>query len=256
MNIVVCVKQVANPELQYRIRDDALDIVRDSLTFQVNAPDEYALEEAVRLKEAHGGKVTALAAGPERANEVLRQAMAKGADEAVRLDMQDGREFDPAYTGRGLAHAIRGLEYDLVLCGVQSDDYAHGATGPILASLLGIPHASVVSKVDVDNDQVRVNRELEGGVEELVSLPLPALLTIQFGINEPRFASVAAILKATRQPIQEAEAPPLEGGFNLRIRRMYIPEVTHQAEMLQGSANEMAQKLATLLREKGFVQEG
>ncbi|MEE9267976.1 MAG: electron transfer flavoprotein subunit beta/FixA family protein [Thermoplasmata archaeon] len=254
MHLVVCVKQVANPELQYRIRDDALDIVRDNLTFQVNGPDEYALEEAVRLKEAHGGTVTALAGGPERVTEVLRQAMAKGADEAIRLDLPEGREFDPAFTGRALAQAIQGLEYDLVLCGVQSDDYAHAATGPILASHLGIPHASVVTKVEVEGAHVRVNRELEGGIEEQVTLPLPALLTIQFGINEPRFASVAAILRATRQTIREMAASTEEGP-GLTVRRMYIPEVAHQAEMLEGSGDEVAQKLAALLREKGFVPE-
>ncbi|MFQ5919285.1 MAG: electron transfer flavoprotein subunit beta/FixA family protein [Thermoplasmata archaeon] len=256
MQILVCVKQIANPELQYRIRDDALDIVRDNLTFQVNGPDEYALEEAVRLKEAHGGNVTAIAAGPERVTEVLRQAMAKGADEAVRIGLPDGREFDPAYTGRALAQAAQDMEFDLVLCGVQSDDYAHGATGPILAAHLGIPHASVVTKVEVEGERVRVNRELEGGLEEQVTLPLPALLTIQFGINEPRFASVAAILKATRQAIQEVTGTPPGEAPGLTVRRMYVPEVTHQAEMLQGSGSEMAQKLAAVLRERGLVPEG
>jgi electron transfer flavoprotein beta subunit len=256
MHILVCVKQIANPELQYRIRDDALDIIRDNLTFQVNGPDEYALEEAVRLKEAHGGKVTAIAAGPERVTEVLRQAMAKGADEAIRVDLPDGREYDPGYTGRALAEAVHEMEFDLVLCGVQSDDYAHGATGPILASGLGLPHASVVTKVEVEGERVRVNRELEGGLEEQVTLPLPALLTIQFGINEPRFASVAAILKATRQTIQEKTGTPPEAAPSLTVRRMYVPEVTHQAEMLEGSGTEVAQKLAALLREKGFVSEG
>lgn len=253
MNIVVCVKQVANPELQYRVREDGLDIVRDHLTYQVNGPDEYALEEGVRLKEAHGGRVTALAAGPERVTEVLRQAMAKGADEAVRLDLPEGREFDPAFTGRALARAIQDMEYDLVLCGVQSDDYAHGATGPIVASHLGIPHASVITKVAVEGDRVQVNRELEGGLEERVSLPLPALLTIQFGINEPRYASVAAILKATRQSIKEVSGAPPEGAEGLTVRRMYVPEVTHQAEMLEGPPGEVARRLASILREKGFL---
>ena len=239
MNVLVCVKQIANPELQYRIREDAKDIVRDRLTFQVNGPDEYALEEAVRLKEAHGGKVTAVAGAPERVTEVLRQAMAKGADEAVRVALPEGREFDPAYTAGALAQALQGMEFDLVLCGVQSDDYAHGATGPILAAHLGIPHASVVTNVEVEGEQIRVNRELEGGLEERVTLPLPALLTIQFGINEPRFASVAAILKATRQPIQEVtvQGPDSPG---LSVRRMYVPEVTHQAEMIEGSGDEVA----------------
>ncbi|MFQ6013010.1 MAG: electron transfer flavoprotein subunit beta/FixA family protein [Thermoplasmata archaeon] len=255
MNIVVCIKQVANPELQYRIREDALDVVRDNLTFQVNGPDEHALEEAVRLKEAHGGRVTALAAGPERVTEVLRQAMAKGADEAVRLDLPEGREFDPAFAGRALARAIRDLEYDLVLCGVQSDDYAHGATGPIVASHLGIPHASVVTKVEIEGERAKVRRELEGGLEEVLTLPLPALLTIQFGINEPRYASVAAILRATRQPIREASSAPVEVDPGLAVRRMYVPEVTHRAEMLEGPPGEVAQKLAAILREKGFLPE-
>lgn len=254
MHVVVCVKQIPNPDLQYRIRPDGRDVVRDNLSYQVNGPDEYALEEAVRIKEAHGGQVTAVAVGPERVKEVLRQAMAKGADGAVRVDFPEGREYDPRTVAHALATAIRDLKYDLVLCGVQSDDFAHGATGPILGALLGVPHASVVTRVKLEDGRVRVHRELEGGLEEKVELPLPALLTIQFGINEPRYASVAAILKATRQSIQEVKgAAPEDGG--LSVRRMYVPEETKRAEMLEGPPEEVARKLAGILREKGFVPE-
>lgn len=254
MNIVVCVKQIPNPDLQYRIREDGKDVVRGNLSYQVNGPDEYALEEAVRIREAHGGNVTAVAVGPERVKEALRQAMAKGADEALRVDFPEGREYDPRAVAQALATAIRELEYDLVLCGVQSDDFAHAATGPILGALLGIPHASVVTKVELEDGRVRVHRELEGGLEEVVRLPLPSLLTIQFGINEPRYASVAAILKATRKPIQEAKSgAPEDGG--LSVRRMHVPEETKGAEMLKGPPEEVARKLVGILRERGFVPE-
>lgn len=255
MDIVVCVRQVPNPDLQYRIQGDGQDVVRDHLTYQANGPDEYALEEAVRIKEEHGGTVTAVAAGPERVQEVLRQAMAKGADEAVWVQLPEGREYDPGYVAHALASALEGRAYDLVLCGVQSDDYAHGATGPMLAAHLGVPHASVVTKVAVGDGRVEVRRELEGGVEERVALPLPALLTIQFGINEPRYAAVAAILRATRQPIEEVEGAT-DAATSLRIQRLFIPEDTEGAEMLEGSAEEMAQRLAAILRERGLAPEG
>lgn len=260
MNLIVCVKQVPNPELQFRVREDGRDVVREGLTYQMNEPDEYALEEAVRIKEAAGGTVTAVAAGPERVQEVLRQAMAKGADAALRIDLPDGWEFDPAVVARVLAEAIRGREHDLVLTGVQSEDFAHASTGALLASHLGVPHASVAAKVVLEDGKAKVYRELEGGIQEVLALPLPALLTVQFGINEPRYASVAAILKATRQPIEEATLEELgladDLGGRLSVRRMYVPEVTHRAEMLEGEPPEVAKRLAAVLREKGFGRGG
>lgn len=259
MNIIVCVKQIPNPELQFRVREDGRDIVREGLTYQVNGPDEYALEEAVRMKERYGGKVTALSAGPERVKEVLRQSMAKGADEAVRIDLREGWEFDPSVVATVLAKAIEGMEYDLILTGVQSEDYAHASSGPLIASLLGIPHASVAAKVELKEGRVKVHRELEGGLQEVLSLPLPALLTVQFGINEPRYASVATILKATRQPIREVNLENLgiaEAGLSMGIsvKRMYVPEETHKAEMIDGTPEEVAKRLMTILREKGLVR--
>ncbi|MFQ5838509.1 MAG: electron transfer flavoprotein subunit beta/FixA family protein [Thermoplasmata archaeon] len=260
MNIVVCVKQIPNPELQFRVREDEKDIQREALTYQVNGPDEYALEEAVRIRERHGGKVTAVSAGPERVNEVLRQAMAKGADEAYRVDLPDGLEVDPSVVSRVLAKAIEGLGCDLILTGVQSEDFAHASTGPLLASFLDIAHASVVAKVELEDGRAKVYRELEGGLQQVLSLDLPALLTIQFGINEPRYASVAAILKATRQPIHELRLEdlglsPEDLGSGISVRRMYIPEETHKAEMIEGSPEDVARRLITVLREKGFARE-
>lgn len=261
MNVIVCVKQVPNPELQFRVREDGRDIDRSGLTYQMNVPDEYALEAGVRLVETHGGQVTAICAGPERATEVLRQAMAKGADAAVRVEMPEGWEHDPAAVAAVLAKTIEGREYDLILTGVQSDDFAHASTGPLLAARLGVPHASVAAQVSLENGQVKVSRELEGGLQEVLSIPLPLLLTIQFGINEPRYAAVAAILKATRQPIEAVSLQDLgldtdHVGGGVRVRRLYVPEETRQGEMIEGTPQEVAQRLAAVLREKGLRKEG
>ncbi len=261
MNIVVCVKQVPNPELQFRVQEDGRDIARGALTYQFNGPDEYALEEAVQIKEEVGGKVTAISAGPERVTEVLRQSMAKGADEAVRVDMPEGWEFNPTAIGKALAKAIADMEYDLILTGVQSEDFAHASTGPLLASLLKIPHASVVARVELEEGKVKAYRELEGGLQEVLSLPLPVLLTVQFGINEPRYASVSQILKATRQPIKEVTLADLdlteeELGAGIRVRRMYVPEVTQRAEMIEGEPDAVAGRLLDILKEKGFGRRG
>lgn len=261
MNIIVCVKQVPNPELQFRVREDGTDLIRDGLTYQVNGPDEYALEEAVRIKEKYGGKVTAISAGPERVAEVLRQSMAKGADEATRIELPEGWEFDPAVVARALARAIEGMEYDMIFTGVQSEDFAHASTGPFVAASLKIPHASVAAKVELEDGRAKVYRELEGGVQEVLSLPLPLLLTIQFGINEPRYASVAQILKATRQPIKQVKLADLgmsEGDLaaGVSVRRMYVPEQTKKAQMIEGEPAEVASKLLAILKGKGFGRGG
>lgn len=261
MNVIVCVKQVPNPELQFRVREDGRDIQREGLTYQINGPDEYALEEAVRLKERYGGRVTAVSAGPERVTEVLRQAMAKGADEACRVELPEGLEANPHAAARVMAKAIEGMEYDLVLTGVQSEDFAHASTGPLIASFLGIPHASVVAKVEMEDGRLKVYRELEGGLQQVLRLRLPSLLTIQFGINEPRYASVAAILKATRQPIRQVTLEdlglsPEDLSPGVSVRSVYVPEKTHKAEIIEGPPEEVARRLVTILREKGFVRGG
>src|ERR671934_10988 len=143
LNLVVCLKQIPNPDLQFQIGPDGKDIRRDALNYKLNGSDEYALEEAVRLKEKNGGRVVALTLGPKRTEQMLREALAKGADEAVRIAYEDPAAFDPGKNGRVLAAAIRTIPHDAVLTGVQSDDYVNSATGGLLAGLLGLPHASV-----------------------------------------------------------------------------------------------------------------
>lgn len=262
LNTVVCLKQIPNPDLQFQIAPDGKDIRRDMLNYKLNGSDEYALEEAVRLKEKHGGRVVALTLGPKRTEQMLREALAKGADEAVRIAYDDPAAFDVGKTARILAAAIRTLSHDLVLTGVQSDDHVNSATGGLIAGLLEVSHASVVTRVAFDGGRLEVACELEGGLQRVVSLPTPAVLTVQFGANTPRYAPLPAIMKASRQPIKELgptalgfaswESVPLP--YSFAVRGLSPPEARGRADMATGSIEEQAKRFAQLLREKGFVR--
>jgi len=262
LNVVVCLKQIPNPDLQFQVGPDGRDIKRDALTYKTNGSDEYALEEAVRLKERHGGRVVALTAGPKRAEQMLREALAKGADEAVRVAYDDPAAYDAMKVARILAAAIKSIPHDLVLTGVQSDDHINSLTGGLLAGVLGHPHASVVTKVEVAPPAVTAHRELEGGDVQVVQLALPAVLTVQFGINTPRYAPLPAIMKAARQPIKELTPAALgaaawddfAAGYAFRVRRLSPPEAKGRAQMFTGPVPEQAKRLAALLREKGFYR--
>ena len=254
LNLVVCVKQIPNPDLQFQIAPGGLDIRRETLNYKVNGADEYALEAAVRLKEKHGGRVVAITAGPKRAETVLREALAKGADEAVRVAYDDPAAFDVGRVARLLAAAIRTIPHDLVLTGVQSDDLINSATGALLAGLLGLPHASVVTNVDVRDGGLEVTSELEGGLQRVASMPRPALLTIQFGANVPRYAPLPAIMKASRQPIKEVPSSEVSLPYTFKVRRLIPPPSKGGAELIPGKADEHAKRLAQLFREKGFAR--
>jgi len=262
LNVVVCLKQVPNPDLQFQPSSDGKDIKREAVNYKTNGADEYALEEAVRLKEKHGGTVTAITAGPKRTEQMLREAMAKGADAAVRAGFEDPAAVDPFQVARILAATLGKRPHDLVLTGVQSDDYVYSATGPLIAGFLNIPHASVVTKVEVQEGGFKVWRELEGGDQEVVSLPKPALLTVQFGINQPRYAPLPAIMRASRQPIQEMKPSDLgqpswdgfRGPYAMSVRQVSPPAAKGRAEMIPGKVGDQAKAVAQLLREKGLFR--
>ena len=264
LNIVVCLKQIPNPDLQFQINAEGTDVKRETLNYRTNGPDEYALEEAVRLKEKHGGRVVAVTAGPKRTEQMLREALAKGADEAVRVAYDEPAAFDPMKIARILAAAIKPIPRDLVLTGVQSDDYINSLTGGLIARSLGHPHTSVVTKVEVAAPSLTVTRELEGGDVEVVQLSMPAVLTVQTGINTPRYAPLPAIMKAARQPIKEITPKALgvaswddfATGYTLRVRKLSLPEAKGHAEMFTGGVADQAKRMAQLLREKGFYRGG
>ncbi len=263
MEIIVCIKRVPETaEADIVIDKTGRDIEKGGLVFDINEWDNYAVEEAILLKEKYGGSVTVISMGPEEVNETLRRALAMGADQAIRLT-------DPAFEGsdgyaiaKTLSQAIKPLSYDLILTGVQTEDDGYGQVGPALAETLGICHAAVVNQIEgIENDKARVHRELEGGLEELLDLELPAVLTIQTGINEPRYVSIMGIRKVAQKKIkvlglQDLSMKPEEAGEDgslTVVERVSFPPVGKGAQMLEGTMDEISDKVITILKEQGGV---
>jgi len=260
MDIVVCVKRVPDiSEAELRIAEDGRSIEEKHLAFDINEWDRYAVEEAVRLKERLGGSVTAIALGPEEVEDTLRRCLATGADEAIRLTDKSFQGSDAITVARILAQVIRNLKFDLVLTGVQASDDGYGQVGPALAELLGLPHATLVTQVDITDGWARVHRELEGGLEEIIEIKLPAVLTIQTGINEPRYVSIAGVRKAARKELKVFDLEGMglkaeevgEAGSKARLKRLFPPPITKEIEMLPSEPEEAANKLIQILKEKG-----
>jgi len=252
MKIAVCIKQVVTREWQLRVADSGTWIRDADASFELNEPDAYALEEALRLKEKHGGEVVVCSAGPARAAQVIREALARGADRAIHVE-SDTLATAGAFTVAGaIADAIRDEKFDLVLTGLQSDDQGFGQVGVVLAEKLGMPHATIIMEVQVAGDGLRVKRELEGGWFQWVSLPLPALLTIQSGINQLRYATLKGIMAAKKKEIRKvtpaASAEPLQ-----RILRVSMPQKAKQTQMIAGSPAEAAKTLVAKLRDEARV---
>ena len=253
MKIAVCVKQVVTREWQLRL-NDAKTWVRDQdASFEMNEPDAYALEEALRLKEKHGGEVIVCSAGPARVAQVLREALARGADRAIHVESDGLATADAFAVATVLADAMRGEQFDLVLTGLQSDDQGFAQVGVVLAELLGMPHATIIMEVNAEGGGLRVKRELEGGWFQWVSMPLPALLTIQSGINQLRYATLKGIMAAKKKEIRKVAAPP--GASRQRIVNLYSPQKTKQAQVIGGSPAEAAKELVKKLRDEARVIE-
>jgi electron transfer flavoprotein beta subunit len=260
MDIVVCVKRVPETaDAEVTIDKSGKDIDKSGLVFDLNEWDNYAIEEAISLKEKLGGKVTVLTLGGEESNETLRKCLAMGADDAMRLTDPAFSGSDAYATARPLAEAIRKIPFDLVLAGVQAEDDGYGQVGGVVAKLLGLPHASLVTRIEVQDRKLKAHRELEGGLEEVVEIDLPALLTIQTGINQPRYVSIMGIRKVAKKEIKilgvsdlnlKAEETGLSGS-DLRVEGLFIPPVGEGAQMLEGSMEDLSLKVLDILKEKG-----
>lgn len=247
MKILICLKQVPARDSQLKLTPDARGVDETDLTFEMNEPDAYALEEALQLKERAGaGEVVAICAGPERAASSLREALAKGADRAIHLECPDLAGVDALGVARLLAQAAEAEKPDLILTGLQSDDLGQGQTGVILAELLGLPHASLVMAVEHTSTGLRVKRELEDGWFQHVDLPLPAVLTIQSGGNRLRYATLMGIKKARSKEMKNIAAEVAPG--TALPQRVYAPERSKQTVMLQGSPKEQAAQLVEKLK--------
>jgi electron transfer flavoprotein beta subunit len=261
MKIIVAIKQVPERDAQLRIAPAGKWIDDADLAYTINEPDAYALEEALQLKEAlqqsgqPGGEVIALSAGPERVASTLREALAKGADRAIHIvaDSDALAHCDTLALAHLLADAIRAESPDLILTGLQSDDLGLGQTGVILAELLGIPHATIIMRVETTSTGLRVKRELEDGFFQHLDIPLPALLTIQSGGNKLRYATLMGIKKAKSKPTATIPAVPSTAPPAIELVRVYLPEKQKHTQMLKGTPAEIAAQLVEKLQSEVHV---
>ncbi|MDX6613379.1 MAG: electron transfer flavoprotein beta subunit [Blastocatellia bacterium] len=257
MKILVMMKQVANKDAILRINKEGTWIEEGDLSFEVNESDGYALEEALRIKEKTGdGEVVVCAMGPQRAKSVIKDALARGADRAIHVVGDDLGPLSPYAAATILAATVRGEGPDLVMTGLQSDDYGYAQTGVIMAELLGFPHATIVIEVDATGAELRVKRELESGWYQWYTMPRPALLTIQSGISQIRYATLKGIMAAKKKEIKEVTAPAeiVSRASHQRIEKIYLPEKTKQTQFLgNGDAKAGAVALAEKLRTEARV---
>lgn len=250
MKIIVAVKQVPARDSSLHVNGAGKWLDEADLTYEMNEPDAYALEEALQLKEKLGGEVVVLCAGPQRATQTIREALAKGADRAIHVEIAEGGALDALATARLLAKAVQPEAPDFILTGLQSDDLGYGQTGVVLAELLGFSHATIVMEVEPQGNAVRVKRELEDGWFQNVSLPLPVVLTIQSGIKKLRYATLMGIKKAKTKEIKTI--PSAQLGADLKsqteLERVYLPQRSKQSQMLTGNPKQVAQQLVEKLK--------
>jgi electron transfer flavoprotein beta subunit len=262
VDIIVCVKQVPETaEADLKINSTGKGIEKTGLVFDINEWDDYALEEAVRLKEKFSGTVTVITVGSEDADNTLRKCLARGADRAIRLTDPKFENSDGYAIAKILHKVIKDMPFNLVLTGAQADDDSYAVVGTFLAELLGIPHATMVKKIELNGEVARINRELEGGLQEIVEVKMPSVLAIQTGINEPRYVSIMGTRKAMQKEIKVLSLTEIglsenevgEAGSWVGIQKMYMPPVEKLAELLKGSPEEIASKIAEILRAKGLI---
>ena len=248
VNIIVCIKQVPAKDAPLSIAGNW--IKESDIGFEMNEPDSYALEEALRLKEKHGGEVIALSMGPERVKQTIKEALAKGADRGVHIADDNFAQLDPLGSAKALAAAIKKEKVELVLTGLQSDDHGFGQTGVLLAALLDLPHATIIMQIAIQDAKMRLKRELEAGWFQHIECPLPAVLSIQSGINKVRYATLKGIMAAKKKDLatMTRESLGVRHESTQKIERIYIPTKTKKTEFLTGNPKEIASKLVEKLK--------
>ena len=255
MKIVVLMKQVPNKDAVLRVNREGKWVEEGDLSFEVNESDGYALEEALRLKEKKGGEVVVCTLGPQRAKAVIKDALARGADRAIHVVAENLEQAGPYAAAKILADAVRDERPDLILAGLQSDDHGYGQTGVIAAELLGMPSATIIIEVDYSGEELRVKRELESGWYQWYTIQTPALLTIQSGISQIRYATLKGIMAAKKKEIREAQPSADAGAGEFQtVERIYLPLKQKQTQFLgDGDAKKGAAQLAEKLRTEARV---
>jgi electron transfer flavoprotein beta subunit len=248
VKIIVCIKQVPAKDAPLSITGNW---IRESdIGFEMNEPDSYALEEALRLKEKHGGEVVALSMGPERVKQAIKEALAKGADRGIHIADDQLAQLDPLGAATALAAALKNENPDLILTGLQSDDQGFGQIAVLLATLLDKPHATIIMAIEVGEGKMKLKRELEAGWFQWIECPLPAVLSIQSGINKVRYATLKGIMAAKKKEITTLtrESLAAKSEPTQKVEKIYIPVKTKKTEFLTGAPKEVAAKLVEKLR--------
>lgn len=256
MKIVLCMKQVPLKDAQLKLAPDGRWVDEQNVNFEINESDHYGLEAALRVKEKHGqGEVVLVTLGPPRARQALAQALAKGADRAIHI-VHDQPLLDPFLLAQALAAAIKPENPDLIITGLQSEDSGFGQTAVVLATLLGLPHATLVMEINVDNGKLKVKRELESGWFQSVELPMPAVLSVQSGLAQIRYATIRGIMEAKKKPVKELTIAALGvglGAARVQLQKMYVPAKSKKTQMLTGDGKTVSKQLAEKLKNEAKV---
>jgi electron transfer flavoprotein beta subunit len=257
---MVCLKQVPHQDARLDVRPDGTWIQEDNLKFEINSYDTYALEEALQTKDAGECEVVAVSIGPDRVTQALRTALGMGADRAIHVKDGEAEGSDALGVARILAAVAKEENPDLIFTGFMADDGNFAAVPPMLAELLDIPHTSAALKVDRENGSVKVDRETEGGVREVVELQSPCLIAVQTGLNQVRYASLKGIMAAKKKPLDVKTIADLGlsgrvGAANAKIaiEKVSMPQKGESAELVTGSVDEMANGLLLKIKELGLL---
>jgi electron transfer flavoprotein beta subunit len=247
MKIVVAIKQVPARDSLLKVDSAGTWIEDTDLSWEINEPDAYALEAALQLREASTGEVVVLCAGPDRATQTIREALAKGADRAIHIET-DENAADPLALARKMAAALESEKPDVVVTGLQSDDLGYGQTGVVLAEVVGYAHATLVMSIEIIDGGIRVKRELEDGWFQHVEMPLPAVLTIQSGAAKLRYATLMGIKKAKSKEIRRIAPEGASAASSVRLEKIYLPQKSKRSQIFEGTPQETAAQLVEKLR--------
>mgnify|MGYP001180154118 FL=1 len=247
MKIAVLVKQVVGSESALEISQDQKWIDNSSATFVMNPPDNYAIEEAMLIKEKVGaGEVVIVSMGPQRVQKVIREGLSKGADRGIHIETESLNEIDPLYISKVLAETLRDENFDLILSGLQSDDSGMGQTGVLLGELLNMSTATLAIETDIDQNKIRVKRELESGWFQWVELEFPASVSIQSGINQPRYPSLKGIMGAKKKEIKVIPAPQVEKRQS--ISEIFVPKKSKETEFIETDIDSTVERIIEILK--------
>jgi len=253
MNTIVCIKRVPETaEATLKIAPDNLRLSEENLVFAINEADNYALEQALLLQEQFGGDITIISVGPPQTDEIIRMGLAKGATRAIRITPQDVAQLDPNAIATLIANEAKNMEYDLIFTGCVASDDSFSQVGITLAEMLGIPHISMAVEMEAGENSAKASRELEGGLLAQYEIKYPAVLTIQTGINEPRYASILGIKRASSKEIRIVDVAEISGK-KVNLEKIYFPPPGKMAEIIKGTPDEVSQKVAEIIKSKGLL---